>query len=253
MDDHTNQAAQQAIRDVTYERSAKLAEVFVALADTLVDDFDVVELLDRLVGTCVDLLGATAAGLLLIDQRGALQVMASSSEAAQLLELLQLQNDDGPCLDCVRTGAVVAVSDLTAEASRWPQFSSAAIVAGFQAVDAFPLRLRSEVVGGLNVFHAKPEAFTDEDRRVASALAATATIGMLQQRALHRSSVLGEQLQTALNSRVVIEQAKGMLAEHANIEIDTAFELLRKHARDNNRKLTDVARDVTQQGLRLGR
>jgi transcriptional regulator with GAF, ATPase, and Fis domain len=233
------------------QQQARLAEMFVTLADTLIEDYDVVDLLDQLVRTCVDLLGAAAAGLLLIDQRGSLQVMASSSEAAQILELLQLQNDEGPCLDCVRTGRPVIVADMTADAGRWPQFAAAALAAGFHAVDALPLRLRTEVIGGLNVFHAEPEPFNDYDRRVVAALGATATIGILQQRALHRSSVLGEQLQTALNSRVVIEQAKGMLAEHAKVGMDEAFALLRRHARNNNRKLTDVARAVTDDGLRL--
>ncbi|MFL6240225.1 MAG: GAF and ANTAR domain-containing protein [Actinomycetes bacterium] len=230
---------------------AELAEVFVALADTLVDDFDIIEFLNLLTQTCVDLLGAGAAGILLADTRGLLRVMGASSETAQLLELLQLQDDHGPCVESVRTGRPLAVTDLGSGSTRWPDFAAAATFAGFRAMDAVPMRLRSDVIGGLNVFHTTTEPFNPDQLRIATALADTATIGLLQHRALQRSTVVGEQLQTALNSRIVLEQAKGMIAEYANIGVDRAFERLRQHARNNNRKLTDVARDVVERRLRL--
>jgi GAF domain-containing protein len=233
------------------ERASALAEVFVSLADTLVDDYDVVDLLDQLVRACVDLLGVTAAGLLLDDQRGNLTVVASSGEPPRLLEVFQLQNDEGPCLDCVRSGAEVVTGDLASQVERWPLFVPTAIEAGFRSVVAVPLRLRDETIGGLNLFDVSPTALDLDGRRLAQALADVATIGILQQRSTHRSTMLVEQLQHALNSRVIIEQAKGVLAERNGVEMVAAFELLRGYARTHNAKLTDVATSVVRGELTL--
>jgi GAF domain-containing protein len=233
----------------TRSREQVLAETFVMLADTLVDDYDVVDLLDGLVASCVDLLGVTAAGLLLDDQKGHLAVVASSSEETRLLEIFQLQNNEGPCLDCVRTGTAVTIDDLTVERARWPLFVPAALSAGFRSVAALPLRLREHVIGGLNLFDGRVAAVPTEDRRLAQALADVATIGILQQRSAHRSTRVAEQLQHALNSRVVIEQAKGMLAERNGQSLESAFGALRRHARNHNLKLTDVAFSVVRGDL----
>jgi transcriptional regulator with GAF, ATPase, and Fis domain len=225
-------------------REREVAETFVTLADTLVDDYDVIDLLDALVERCVSLLGATAAGILLTDQRGNLTVTASSSEGTRLLEVLQIQGDEGPCLDCIRSATPVTVADLSAEAARWPTFVPAALSTGFRAMDAVPLRLRETTIGGLNLFHAAAGSLSEADRRLAQALADVATIGILQQRSIHRSSLLAEQLQAALNSRIVIEQAKGIIAERYDVDFNAAFIALRQYARDTNTKLSEVARSV---------
>ena len=218
-----------------------LSETFVELTDTMVAGFDVIDFLHVLTNRSVQLLDVSAAGLLLADPRGELRVVAASSEAARLLELFQLQNDQGPCLDCFRTGQPVAAADLAA-AHRWPRFAAAAQQAGFAAVQALPMRLRDQVIGALNLFRASPGALAPADVRVGQALADVATISLLHERGMRHSDVLNEQLQTALNSRVVIEQAKGKLAERLGVDMDQAFALLRDRARASNRRLSDLAR-----------
>ncbi|MEP6760525.1 MAG: GAF and ANTAR domain-containing protein [Sporichthyaceae bacterium] len=231
---------------VAGHREKTLAETFVLLADTLVADYDIVDLLDQLVASCVNLLGVTAAGLLLDDQRGHLAVVASSDESTRLLEIFQLQNNEGPCLDCVRLGTAVSSDDLVRDRDRWPLFVPAAVDIGFRSVAAVPLRLRDQTIGGLNMFNARPDPIPEDDRRLAQALADVATIGILQRRSTHRSSAMAEQLQHALNSRVAIEQAKGVLAERGNVDMDHAFAILRRHARTHNLKLTEVALAVVR-------
>jgi hypothetical protein len=189
----------------------------------------------------VQLLDVSAAGLLLADPRGELRVVAASSEAARLLELFQLQNDQGPCLDCFRSGQPVTAADLNAEAQRWPRFAPAARKAGFAAVQALPMRLREQVIGALNLFRASPGTFDPADVRVGQALADVATISLLHERSMRHSDTLNEQLQTALNSRVIIEQAKGKLAERLGLDMAQAFSLLRDQARTRNLRLSELA------------
>ncbi|TDC83567.1 ANTAR domain-containing protein [Micromonospora sp. KC606] len=222
----------------------QLADVFVEMADTLIDDFDVIEFLHVLAERCVELLGVSAAGLLLTDQRDTLQVVAASSERTRLLELFQLQTDQGPCLDCFRTGQPVSVADLTLTTARWPRFTAAAAEVGFAAVHALPMRLRSDVIGALNLFDVRPGALDEGKLRIGQALADVATIGLLQQRAIHRGDILTEQLQTALNSRVLIEQAKGVLAERLQVDVGQAFAILRDGARSRNRRLSELSQAI---------
>lgn len=219
-----------------------LAKTFVELADNLVADFDLIDFLRLLTDRCVGMLGASAAGVLLADRDGELRVMAASDEQVRLLELFQLQSDEGPCLEAFRTGTPVIVADLTREIERWPRFATAAHRGGFTAVQALPMRLRDEVVGALNLFRAEPGPFDPAGTLIAQALADVATISLLQQRTTHRSTILNEQLQTALNSRILIEQAKGKLAERRGIDMEQAFTSLRGYARSHNRRLSDVAR-----------
>jgi len=221
----------------------QLADVFVELADTLVDEFDVIDFLHVLTQRCVGLLDVSAAGLLLTDQQDTLQVVAASSERTRLLELFQLQTDQGPCVDCFRTGQPVSVSDL-ASAGRWPRFTEAAAEVGFASVHAVPMRLRTEIIGALNFFHTDPVPVDPERLRVGQALADVATIGLLQHRAIRRREILAEQLGTALNSRILIEQAKGVLAERLGLAVDEAFTVLRSYARNHNRRLSDLAEAV---------
>lgn len=219
----------------------RLARTFVELADTLVDEFDLVEFLHMLVDRCVELLDVSATGLMLVDSHDRLRVMASSSENIRLLELFQLQNDDGPCLECYRTGAPVSHSDLSMAADRWPQFAPAAIESGFRTVHALPMRLRSDVIGALNLFHNDPSGLSPEVTRIGQAMADVATIGLIQERSLRQHEVLVDQLQAALDSRVIIEQAKGVLAERQGIDPSDAFTLLRTHARNHGLRLTELA------------
>jgi len=219
-----------------------LSDTFVDLADTMVADFDVIDFLHVLTDRSVRLLAASAAGVLLADPRGELRVAASSSGQAGLLELFQLQNDQGPCLDCFRTGQPVTAADLTASAQQWPRFAEAATQSGFRTVQALPMRLRDQVIGALNLFRTEPGPFDLAELRIGQALADVATIGLLHQQNVRRRETLAEQLQAALNSRVAIEQAKGKLAERLSIDMDQAFSMLRAHARSSSQRLTDVAR-----------
>jgi GAF domain-containing protein len=225
-------------------REATLTRTFVELADTLVADFDVTDLLTLVAERCVEILDVDAAGLMLADADGQLRLIASSSEAMRVLELFELEAQEGPCVDAFRTGTPAVNFDLESVKGRWPRFSAEAIAAGFHAADALPLRLRGVVVGALNMFRKRSGEMDEADVQVAQALADIATIALLQHRAALEAGVLNSQLQHALDSRVVIEQAKGMVAERMQLTMEQAFATLRGHARGRNLRLSDVARDV---------
>jgi GAF domain-containing protein len=237
----------------TQTRETQLSAAFVKLADTLIDDFDVVDLLHWLVEECTEVLDTQAGGLMLVDGAGSLQLVASTSEEAELVEIFQLAGGDGPCLDCYRTGTAVTVGDIEAEKSRWPNFSSEALRLGFRSVHATPLRLRGQVIGTMNLFSYHVGALVSEDVAVAQALANVATIGILQERNIRSSRVLSEQLQHALDSRILIEQAKGVVAAKTGMNMGEAFAALRNHARNGNLPLRDVADGVISGRIELGR
>jgi GAF domain-containing protein len=228
------------------DESQRLAQVFVELADTLIDDFDVVDFLQTLTERCVEMLRADASGLMLTDQHGGLRLMAATLERARVLELFELQIQEGPCLECFTTGqAITNVELVEAEATRrWPVFTPAALRAGFGATHALPMRLRGRVIGALNLFTDEQVRLGDSDLGVGQAMADVATIGLLHQRDTHEQTILSQQLQTALHSRIQVEQAKGALAALAGVEVNEAFSRMRAHARRNNITLTDVATAV---------
>ena len=225
-------------------REERIVATFVELADSIVDDFDVIEFLHRVAERCVELLDCSEAGLLLIDAAGVLRVMASSSERSDALDLLQSQNEEGPCFECYQRGRAVFSDDLSADHGRWPVFSAAAEERGFRSVQALPMRVRGGTVGALNLFRAETGQIPERDLAVGQGMADIAAIALLQERTVRESRDVIAQLQGALSSRVVIEQAKGVLAERAQIGVDAAFTLLRDHARAQNRRLSEVARDL---------
>lgn len=226
-------------------REQRIIETFVELADTIVDEFDVVEFLHRVVERCVILLDCEEAGILLADAAGALRVMASSSERTEALELMQIQNDEGPCFESFHRGAPVSSEDLSDE-RRWPRFSAEAIDRGFRSAHAMPMRVQGDTVGALNLFNAEPGVLEDRDRQLGQGLADIAAVALTQERAVREAHGVVHQLQGALNSRVTIEQAKGILAERASVSVDEAFARLRDYARSGNRRLGDVARDLIE-------
>lgn len=223
------------------QQQQQLAKVFVELADTLVADFDLMEFLHLLTERCAHLPGVDAAGILLTDQQDRLHLVAASTAQTEALELFQLQSEQGPCLDCFDTGEPVVCADLGARPQQWPVFAAAAAHAGFVAVHALPMRLRADTIGALNLFATTAGALTPDTTELCQAFADVATIGILSERAAREKDLLSQQLQAALNTRIIIEQAKGTLAERRGLSMDQAFNSLRSYARTTNRKLADVA------------
>ncbi len=233
-------------------RETLLTETFVTLADTMVSDFDVVDFLSMLSGRCIDLFGAGDAGLMIADADGHMHLAASSSHQMQLLELLELQYDEGPCPDAYRTGRPVLCDDMRDATERWPTFAPAALTAGFRSAHALPMRLRDDIIGALNLIRTTPGPLPADDVIVAQALADVATIGILHHRAAQESKLLTEQLQYALSSRVRIEQAKGVVAQQLKVDMDQAFNSLRTYSRRHNQRLVDTAQAILDGSLDAG-
>lgn len=236
----------------TATRESRLNTAFVKLADTLVAEFDVIDLMHWLVEQCTEILDTQAGGLMIVNAAGDLQLVASTSEDATLVEVFQLAAGEGPCMDCFRTGTAVTVPSIEEDLNRWPQFGSEALKLGFRSVHATPLRLRGQIIGTMNLFSYNIGALVAEDIAIAQALADVATIGILQERSIRSAELVAEQLQRALDSRVLIEQAKGVLAATLGTTMDNAFSIMRTYARDRNLPLRQVAEDVTARKLQLG-
>jgi transcriptional regulator with GAF, ATPase, and Fis domain len=234
---------------MTDGREREVVAAFVALSHELVDDYDVVEMLAELTARCASLLDISSAGLLLADEHGVLHLMASSSERTQELEMFQLQRDEGPCLDCFHHREPVLVPDLAAVQDRWPQFSRAARAVGFESVHALPMRLKSSVLGALGLFAEETGVLEDDDVALAQALAHVASVALVNEKAAVDRAAINAQLQHALTSRIVVEQAKGVIAQAGGLEMADAYAVLRRYARDHSRKLSKVASEVVHRVL----
>src|SRR3954454_3101943 len=221
------------IREVNTDREGSIVDAFVRLSDTLVADYDIIEFLQFLTQACVELTDVDEAAVMLASPSGHLQAVASSSERSRLLELFELQNQDGPCVDAYRTGEVIASTDLHREHDRWPTFAPQAVEVGFESVLSIPMRLRDDIIGALNLLRVHRGEVSDADARLLKALSDIATVGVLQERRITESLSTASGLQTALTSRIRIEQAKGILAERLDVSVDEAFEMLRSFSRNN--------------------
>jgi GAF domain-containing protein len=226
-----------------------LTATFVEVADNLVKDYDIADMLHKLVVRCVEIFGVTDAGIMLEDQGGKLKAVASSSEGALSMEVLQLHSESGPCWEAAKTGVPVHVPDLEAEAERWPEYVARGLELGLRSVHALPLRLRDRAMGALNVFRHTKGILAQDDLNAMQALADVATISLLQTRAVEEAEVSADQLQIALESRVVIEQAKGIVSNNLDLDMSRSFQLLRTYARSHNLKLTDVCKQVIDGAL----
>lgn len=233
-------------------RESRISAAFVKLADTLIADYDVVDLLDTLLLECTQILDIEAGGLMLVDAVGHLQVVASTNEQADFVELMQLGAGVGPCIECFTTGEAVSAADIDEVGARWPQFRTAALEKGFHSVLATPMRLRGQVLGSMNLFGTKVGGLSTRDAAVAQALTDVATIGILQERGIRETGLVAEQLQRALDSRILIEQAKGVISQTANVGMGEAFTLLRSYARSNNLSLRAVADGVANRSMDIG-
>jgi GAF domain-containing protein len=230
---------------MTVGREQEVVTSFVSLAGGMVTgEADVVELLAALTDDCARLLDVAAAGLLLADERSVLHVMAASSERVAHVEAMQLQRAEGPCLDCFHGGRPVNAPQLEQEMDRWPRFVPTALAAGFSSVHAVPLRLRDTVLGALGLFGGQPGPLNPADLTLAQGMADVASIALVQERAATDRQAVNDQLQIALSSRVVLEQAKGVLSHTADVDMPTAFAMLRRYARDHNLRLSELARAV---------
>jgi transcriptional regulator with GAF, ATPase, and Fis domain len=225
-------------------REAQIARVFVELADTLVEDFDVIDLLTLVTMRCVEVLDLDAAGLLLLGADGHLRVAAASSDQAQLLELIASQAHEGPCYESFKSGAPIGVPNLSEQTARWPQFAAAATAMQFSSAQSLPLRVRGAVIGVLGLFHHEVDGFRPDDIVIAQAFADVATVSILQHRSIVEQQTVAGQLANALETRVIIEQAKGVIAGQTGWPMEKSVDALRRYARSKQRRLVEVAAEI---------
>lgn len=235
----------------TRSREDRLVETFVNVADSLVAEYDIVDLLQTLVDECADIFDASAAGILLVAPDGGLEVVVSTNESSDFLGIVQAKSGDGPCVEAITTGRAVSIDDLEAVDAQWSYFADQALRSGYRSIHAIPMRLRDATIGSLNLFRATTGHLGEADIVAAQALADVATISILQERALRESDLARQQLQRALDSRIVIEQAKGVLAQRHGIDMGSAFDLIRRHARSTHLRLGQAAEDIVSGRLRL--
>lgn len=233
------------------DRESRLAAAFVALADTLAPGRGILDTLQLLVENSTSLTAVVEAGIVLADADGTLHMAATTGKRVSDIELMQLATNSGPCFVAFTTGTNVEVDDIAASRDRWPEFADLAVAKGFRSMHAIPLRLRDQTLGSLNLFSESLGPLSDQDAVLAQAMADVATIGIVQDRMLTSHATINDQLLTALDSRVRIEQAKGLLAHRHDISVEEAFTLLRAHARRHRLKLNDVALDVVERRLDL--
>ncbi len=232
-------------------RETQISEAFVTLTDTLTTDFDVVDLLHTLVEECTKILDTDQGGLMLVDSSGELQLMTSTSEEADFVEVMQLNASSGPCIECFTTGKAVSVADISAGGSRWPEFQKAAIQGGFKSAHATPMRLRGQVIGTMNLFSTTLGQLNERDIALAQALTDVATIALLQERIVSDARVVPDQLHRALDTRILIEQAKGMISHTFAIPMDSAFDVIRTYARNNGLAIRTVAERISQRTIEV--
>jgi transcriptional regulator with GAF, ATPase, and Fis domain len=230
-------------------REQDIIRAFVDLSNELVEGYDLVDLLSDLTANCARLLDVASAGLLLADGTGVLHLAAASSDRTHHLEVFQLQREEGPCLDCFHGGEPVIVPDLSEETHRWPQFVGTATEVGFASVHALPMRLRHTVLGTLGLFGDRPGRLSDDDLSLAQAMVHVASVALVNEKSASDLTTVNTQLQHALVSRVALEQAKGVLAHVGGLDMQDAFNVLRRYARDNGLKLSDVARQIVAREL----
>ena len=236
-------------KDLGQQREQGVIKAFVHLSNELVDDYDIIDTLTTLTASCAELLDVASAGLLLADESSVLHLVASSSERTRELELLQLQREEGPCLDCYRSGEIVVSAGLPDMKKRWPVFSRSAEIRGFESVHALPMRLREHALGAIGLFSEGVGHLGAADLALAQALVHVACVAIVNNKTASDRATINIQLQHALNSRVVLEQAKGVIAASGELEMDVAFAVLRRYARDHGLRLSEVAAEVVGRGL----
>jgi transcriptional regulator with GAF, ATPase, and Fis domain len=232
-------------------REHQLVETFVTLTDTLVSDYDVVDLLQLLVDNAVELFDASAAGIMLANERQELEVIASTSERSNFIGLMQLDAGEGPCVEAFTTAQTVSVHNPAEMQRRWPRFAAASAALGYASVHSVPLRLRDSTLGSMNLFRETTGALNAQDAVALRALTDVATISALQHRTTEHAALVQTQLQHALDSRVIVEQAKGFLAHTHQIDLDAAFKLLRSYARSHHLRIADTAHDIVNRVITI--
>jgi GAF domain-containing protein len=228
-------------KTVTDTREARVAKAFIRTTSALMTPYDIVELLSTLMATCTDIFGLEAGGILIADVVGDLELVASTSEEASIVETMVIGAGAGPCIDAYVRGEIVTVADIAVDAEEWPQFRSTALAQGFRSVHAVPMRIRGEVVGVMALLGTHAGRLPADDLEAAQSLADIATLGIIHERSFRQPHAITEQLHLALDTRILIEQAKGVLAQSGGLTMDAAFDALRQYARQNELTLREVA------------